>query len=184
MRRREIERLLPAVFQETVHEGTPILAILEVMEALHAPSEGILASVDGFFNPYRAPDRFIPFLARWMDLDWLLAEPSSDDTAMASQPLPSGLGRLRELVANAADLARWRGTRHGLIQFLEIATGVRGFVIDEQVVDEHGTIRPFHLRVTGPAAAEPYRAMVDRIVAVLKPAYVTYELAFAPEQGG
>src|SRR5215471_4269593 len=106
MKRREIERLLPAVFQEAVHEGTPIFAILEVMEALHAPSEEILASIDAFFNPYRAPDRFIPFLARWMDLDWLLVEPAGDDAAAPSQPLPSGLGRLRELVTSAADLAR------------------------------------------------------------------------------
>lgn len=183
MRRREIERLLPAVFQETVHDETPILAILTVMEALHAPSEGILTDIDAFFDPHRAPDRFIPFLARWMDLDWLLAE-SSDDRLVPSQPFPSGLGRLRELVANAAHLARWRGTREGLVAFLEIATGIRGFIVEEQVAGPDDMIRPFHLRVIGPAAAEQYRAMVDRIVAVLKPAYVTYELAFAPEPGG
>jgi phage tail-like protein len=183
MRRREIEHLLPAVFQETVHDGTPILAILTVMEALHAPSEGILTDIDAFFDPHRAPDRFIPFLARWMDLDWLLAEPSGD-TLMPSQPFPSGLGRLRELVANAAHLARWRGTREGLVTFLEIATGAHGFAVEEQVAGPDGAIRPFHLRVIGPADAEPYRAMVDRIVAALKPAYVTYELAFAPEPGG
>jgi phage tail-like protein len=184
MRRREIEHLLPAVFQEAVHEGTPIFAILEVMEALHVPSEEILASIDTFFNPYRAPDRFVPFLARWMDLDWLLVEPTGDDSAAPSQPLPSGLGRLRELVTSAAELARWRGTRYGLTRFLEIATGIHGFVIDEQVAGTDGAVRPFHLRVTGPAAAASWQPMVDRIVSVLKPAYVTYELAFAPATEG
>ena len=65
-----------------------------------------------------------------------------------------------------------------MTRFLEVATGVAGFVIDEQVLDEEGRARPFHLWVHAPRAAEPYTALVTRIVEQEKPAYVTYDLSF------
>jgi phage tail-like protein len=155
MRSSEIQRLLPGVFQRTLGEGgTPLSAALEVMSALHAPSEAILQDLDAAFDPRRAPGRFVPLLARWMDLE----------VALGAEP-----GRLRELIAAAFDLAQWRGTAHGLVRFLEIATGVTGFQVDERV-------RPFHVRVTVPAAAAGLRSLVEQIVEREKPASVTYEL--------
>ncbi len=74
MKRTEIEQLLPGIFQRTVQPGTPIFALLEIMEALPAPDETILNTLDSFFDPHRAPDAFVPFLASWVDLDRLLQE--------------------------------------------------------------------------------------------------------------
>ena len=65
-----------------------------------------------------------------------------------------------------------------MLRFLETATGVRGFAIDEQVPGEGGLPRPFHLRVHAPRETEPFRVLIERIVEVEKPAYVTYELVF------
>jgi phage tail-like protein len=169
MRQAEIAQLLPGIIQRTLHPGNPLFAILAVMEALHAPSERVLERVDEFFDPYRAPDLFVPYLAGWVDLKWTLTE-SSD--------LASGTGRLRELVEHAAFLSQWRGTAKGLLRFLEIATGQAGFEVDEQVLDQAGRPRPFHIRVRAPNAAAPYRALIERIIEVEKPAYVTYELVF------
>src|SRR5690242_13325883 len=100
MKRTEIKHLLPGVFQNTISGGTPLAAILDVMEALHAPSEEQLRTLDANFDPYRAPDKLVPFLARWVDLDRLFEKPpQAGSQNTAARPLPAGFGRLRELIA-------------------------------------------------------------------------------------
>lgn len=186
MTRAEIERLLPAIFQRTLHAGSPLAAILEVMEALPAPSEAILADIDAVFDVYRTPDRFVPFLARWLDLERLFDEYTDRGEVLRSgrPPISTGLGRLRELVAVAPRLSQWRGTKRGLLLFLETATGTRGFEIDEQVLDAGGRPRPFHIRVRAPASVARHRALIERILDQDKPASVTYNLEFGSNTGG
>ncbi|EWM63362.1 phage tail protein [Micromonospora sp. M42] len=127
-------------------------ALLDVMEALHAPDEAVLADVDALFGPYRTPDGFVAYLTRWVAMDHVVAAPRAD------APLPLPAGRLRDLVAHGALLARWRGTPYGMRTALELATGVTGFVLDEPPE------RPFHLVVRVPPAAADRRALVTRIV--------------------
>jgi phage tail-like protein len=176
MKPTDTARLLPEVFRRTMREGTPLEALLGVMEQLQAPSEDVLAGLDRYFDPRRAPDQFIPFLARWVDLERLLLRPAEHyyPTSSRESPLQSGIGRLRELVASAAFLSMWRGTAKGIVRFLEIATGAAGFE-----VEEHADGRPFHVRFTGPPEAAPFAAMIARIIEMEKPAYVTYDLAFS-----
>jgi phage tail-like protein len=176
MRSADIARLLPWVFQRTLEPGSPLDAILATMEGLHAPSDASLAGIDRYFDPRRTPDNFVPFLARWLDLDRVLVRPAQHyfGPGGADEPLQSGVGRLRELVASAAYLSRWRGTAAGILRFLEIATGVRGFQVDEQVPG-----RPFFVAFTMPKAAEPYQALVRRIIELEKPAHLDYELTIA-----
>jgi hypothetical protein len=81
-------------------------------------------------------------------------------------------------VAAAAYLSQWRGTARGLLRFLETATGLQGFIIEEQVLDPNGRPRPFHIRVIAPAEAAPYQVLLERVIEFEKPAYVTYELVF------
>jgi len=180
MKQNEIRHLLPAIFQRTLNEANPLAAVLGVMEELHAPSEEKLRTLEANFNPYRAPDAFVPFLARWVDLDRLLDKPSAESRALKSLPrlLPTGLGRLRELVAAAAHLSQWRGTSKGLLLFLETATGARGFEIADRVFGPEGQPRPFHFLLRAPPESLPYRTLIECIVESEKPAYVTYELEF------
>jgi phage tail-like protein len=178
---------LPLVFQRTLEPGSPLDAVLAVMEALHAPSEQILEDIDSIFDPIRTRPEFVPLLARWVDLAWTFDRQMLDPKLQGEEgPLSTGLGRLRELVAAAPHLAQWRGTRLGLLRFLETATGIKGFGIDDAPVDAAGGPRPFHLVVRAPDQAAPYRALVRRIIEVEKPAYVTYDLQFgpAPDVGG
>jgi phage tail-like protein len=175
MKQNEIARLLPAIFQQTIQPGTPLQALLEVMEALPQQDEGVLNGLEDFFNPYRTPDGFVPFLASWVDMEWILLENSAEFSAL-TPPLPSGMGRLRELVASATFLAQWRGTARGLLRFLETACGVSGFTVDERVPGPDGRPRPFHIAVQVPPDAVPYQAMIRRIIESEKPAYVTYDL--------
>ncbi|WP_435587411.1 phage tail protein [Micromonospora aurantiaca (nom. illeg.)] len=164
MRRAAIERLLPAAYQRAAGPGSVLGALLDVMEALHAPDEAVLADVDALFGPYRTPDGFVAYLTRWVAMDHVVAAPRAD------APLPLPVGRLRDLVAHGALLARWRGTPYGMRTALELATGVTGFVLDEP------PDRPFHLVVRVPPAAADRLALVTRIVEAEKPAAVTVEV--------
>jgi phage tail-like protein len=176
MRRSEIERLLPEVFQRTMRPGGPLFSIVEIMETQHRPSEEILEQLDAYFHPFRTPDEFVPYLAQWVDLGRLLAE--APEGATTTVPFPTGIFRLRALVSAAAYLSQWRGTATGLIRFLETATGVSGFEIDERVTRRDGRVRPYHILVRAPAETEQYRSLIQLIIDLEKPAHVTYSLEF------
>jgi phage tail-like protein len=186
MKRTEIKHLLPGVFQNTISEGTPLAAILEVMEALHAPSEEQLRTLDANFDAYRVRDTLVPFLARWVDLDRLFEKPlqQAGTQNTAARLIPTGLGRLRELIAAAAYLSQWRGTAKGLVLFLETATGADGFEIEEHILDRNGNPRPFHFRVRVPEGLENQRVLIQRIIESERPAYVTYEIDYKGTSNG
>lgn len=175
----EIARLLPEVFRAGLGERSVLSALLGVMDSLHAPSEQVLERLDAFFDPLRTPDRFVPMLARWVDLERLFVR-SAAEPAAQGDAISTGTGPLRGLVARAAHLSQWRGTRAGLIDFLETATSATGFHIDEQVAGPDGRPRPFHMQVHVPAVLETHRALIERIVDSEKPAYVTCEIHFNP----
>lgn len=177
MKSERIKRLLPAVIARTATEGSPLAAILVVMQQMHAPTEALLSNLDQIFDPRRTPDSFVPYLASWVDLDSLLAERA--DKRGPAYSLSTGLGRLRELTASAAMLSQWRGTRRGLEAFLRIATGIQNFKVEENVAGADGRAKPYHLRVTVPPEAVMHLALINRIIRLEKPAYVTYELAVA-----
>ncbi|MFN8073810.1 MAG: phage tail protein [Kineosporiaceae bacterium] len=175
MRADHVALLLPEVYQRAVLPGSPLAALLEVMEALHAPTEEVLGSLPAVFDPQRAPERFVPYLAGWVDLDrWL-----EDDGTF-----PAGSARLRQLVASAAALSRRRGTVSGLRDTLTLALGVPGVVVDDAVPAASGVgVRPFHVRVSLPAAAREYASLVARIVDQEKPAHVSAEIVYEEPPG-
>jgi len=184
MRRPEIEVLLPGVFQRTVGDGTPLVSVLDAMEGLHAPSEDVLQQLEIYFDPRRTPDAFVPLLARWVDLDWLMVEHPEDPFPGDFTPLVTGTGRLRELIATVVQLSAWRGTNPGLARFLFTATGIDGFEIEESPAGPDGAPIPFHIRVHAPAAAEPYAPLIHRIVETQRPAYVTFDIHFGEANDG
>jgi phage tail-like protein len=158
MKANAIKSLLPAIFEEAVLPGSPLQALLDVMETVHEPCEQVLRRLNSYFDPRRAPEPFCRYLAQWVGVDPNHAR---------------DLGQLRELVARAVELSRLRGTRQGLTLYLETATGIRGFCIEEP--------EAFHLLVRAPSRSLAYAALLRRILECEKPAYVTYELQFSPE---
>lgn len=191
MKRSEIERLLPDIYQRTVAPGRPLSAILDVMAGLQRPVERRLADIAASFDAYRCPDPFVPYLARWLDLDRFLARSAGAAPAAGTREGRDdrGIVPLRNLVATAAFLSQWRGTRTGLVRLLETASGVPGFVIDETaaaaVADTGGVERgSVHLRVIAPPEAEPQRDLLQRIIRQDKPAHATWELVFGTPSSG
>lgn len=169
MQRQDIENLLPAVYQSA--PGSPLDAVLEVVARLPQPVEDLLATVEQLFDPRRTTEEMLPFLAKWVDLDRFLVTQGHDGYQAV---LPTGAGHLRELCATAAELSRERGTRRGLLRFLEVAIGCKGFEVEENI-DRTGQQKPFHLLVTAPSEARDYEELIHAIVAYEKPAYVTYD---------
>jgi phage tail-like protein len=171
VRRAAIERLLPLAYQRVAADGGVLAALLDVMEALHAPDEEILARVDDLYAAYRSPDQLTGFLARWVAMDHV-------GGAQAHGVAP---GRLRDVVADAAALAQWRGTPDGLLALLRTATGVAGIAVEEPAD------RPFHLRVRLPHTAAGQLDLVTRLVRAEKPAATTCEVLLddaPPPPGG
>jgi len=186
MKQEEIKLLFPSVIRRTLRDGNPLAVLLGVMDAMHAPDEEVLAGLDAYFDPHRTSDSFVPFLACWVDLDRLFEEVPERrwQSTFSSRVMTSGPGRLRELIARSAFLSQWRGTSKGLRLFLQTATGIEKFVIDENVVDKNGQRRPFHISVTAPVEGGPHKDLIERIIEMEKPAHVTFELAFESADAG
>jgi phage tail-like protein len=176
---------LPWIIQQggRAGEDTPLRALLGAMERMHAPDEAVLAAIDAYVDPRRTPDAFVEFLSVWVDMAWLFLDPPDDPYARPGPPFAGGTGRLRELIAAAAGASQWRGTARGLVGLLELATGVRGFTVDEELLDDDGRPRPYHIRGRAPAAPGPLADLILRIAEHEKPAHVTLEprVLFEPE---
>jgi phage tail-like protein len=168
---------LPDVFKEGATPDNPLFALVGVMEELHARDEDVLTDFGTYLDPRRTTDPFVPYLAGWVDLAWLLVDPPDDLYAEPGSPFAGGLGALRELVAAAALASKWRGTSAGLVRMLETATGEQGYRVEETVADAAGRPLPFHVRVVVPAAAARYLSLVNRIVEHEKPAHVIADVA-------
>jgi phage tail-like protein len=102
---------LPAVYAEDTFVQNFTAALDEVL----APVFVTLDCFSSYLDPGLAPADFIDWLATWValqvDEDWSQA-------------------RRRELVANAVELHRWRGTCRGLAAHVRLLTGG-----DVQVID-------------------------------------------------
>jgi hypothetical protein len=116
-------------------------------------------------------------LADWVDLTRFMRASAFADGG-TQDLISSGNGRLRELIAAALELSQLRGTRLGLLRFLETATGLKGFEIEENPSTADGEPRPFHILVHAPPEARAHESLIRRIVGQEKPAYVTCDLLF------
>jgi phage tail-like protein len=159
-------RVLPEVYQVAAESSLPLQALLAVAEDLHRPVRDVLDRIHTVPDPGRSPSSLIPFLSRWVDLDWLTL-PGPEATGTGSAGIP--VARQRDLIACAAGLSARRGTVDGLTRFLHLATGIRGF----EVVSEPGA---FHITVRVPAAAAGQLELIRRIIKGIKPAHVTDDI--------
>jgi phage tail-like protein len=178
MRAERIARFLPETYRAANQPRSLLRALLGAMEELQLPSEEVLADVDRYIDPARAPDDFVPMLASWLDLtaylDWSGGRAGAGSPRFAPGPL-----RLRLLVSRAAEFSARRGTRAALEDFLACATGCAGFTVEENPPDASGRPCPFYIRVHTPAEAARYSDLIERIVEGERPVYVDYEIVSA-----
>ena len=173
MARATLRDALPQVFGSGAATG-PLAGLVAAADGMQQPVSDVLDHLEAWFDPMRAPDPMVCYLASWVDLDWLTLPESA---TRSRSTLPDGAAPLRDLLVASADLAASRGTAAGIVRFLELATRRTGYTVE----DAGG----FHLRVHLPPGAEPITDTVERIVAATKPAHITAEVVPpASDSGG
>jgi phage tail-like protein len=172
MEPRQILHYLPENYQVAAADQQGVLvALLSVMDSMHAPAERVLRSIDTYFDPYRAPDAFVLMQASWLGLDRYFAW-SGGSPGNGEPQFPAGIDRLRNLIAEFPELVRSRGTHRALTRFLDVATGCPGFAVD----DGGRSGEEFHLIVRVPKNAAPLENFVRNIVAGERPAHATWDI--------
>jgi hypothetical protein len=140
----------------------------------------VFATLDGlagYLDPWLAPADFLDWLANWVALD-------TDESWTPAQR--------RELVANAVELHRWRGTRRGLAAHVHLLTGG-----DVDVVDSGGctssdrpdgplpgtspALATLRVRVARPETVDLHRLRAVAGAAV--PAHVAVTVEVLPAKG-
>jgi phage tail-like protein len=155
---------LPAMYQD----GDFGMRFVGALEAVLDPIVAVLDALPAHFNPDHAPRDILTLLASWMGVE-----------VDESQPLRER----RELVRQAAELSRRRGTRRGLELALKLA-----FPALPLRVEDHGgvTWKADDVSRESPPASfvvycdkpipEEVQAAVARCIEQYKPVHTTYRL--------
>lgn len=143
-----------------VYNGNTFLArYLLIFESIFGPIERTVANIPHYFDAGLAPSDVLPWLGSWLGL--ALDERWPD-------------ARRRELIASAAELYRWRGTRRGLSEFIRLYTGITP-EITEPTLSEVSSSRDlayrFTVRLTVPAGVELDHDLLQQIIDAEKPAF-------------
>ncbi len=163
---------LPPVFREDKMMGR----FLMIFDSIITPIENTVDNMALYFDPRITPEPLLAWLASWVDI--------------AMDPRWP-LERRRELVSNAAELYRWRGTRRGLSEYLRIYTGkkpqiieyIPGMILDEKtelgvntVLGSSGTGHHFTVVISAEENENVDRRVVKQIIESQKPAHTDYTL--------
>ncbi len=148
-----------------VYNGNAFLArYLLIFESIFGPIERTVDNIPHYFDAGLAPSDVLPWLGSWLGL--ALDERWPD-------------ARRRELIASAAELYRWRGTRRGLSEFIRLYTGITP-EITEPTLSEVSSSRDlayrFTVRLTVPADVVLDRDLLEQIIDAEKPAFAASTL--------
>jgi len=147
-------KYLPAAYADDAF----LARFLKVFEAVWAPLDRQIDQLYAYFDPQLTPAELLPWLGTWVDL--VLDENWPEE-------------RRRDLLQNAADLYRRRGTAGALRDYLAIYLG-----ITPQIVEDGPEGNPYHftviLKTENPDTIDQDR--VRRIIEEEKPAHAIYTL--------
>jgi phage tail-like protein len=130
---------------------------LEEIKGLEKKIESLLY----YFDPYRAPERFLPWLTSWTGFALRVDLPPE---------------KKRDFIASAISLYRMRGSKANMERLLEIFTSRKATVRDES------TGHPFHFRVDisldnrDKDYVAQQQAIAHALVEREKPAHTSYKL--------
>jgi phage tail-like protein len=143
---------LPSIFQDNDFLGRFLLIFQSIWEPLEQRQDHLAMYID----PRTSPAVFLPWLAGWLGV--AIGTPMTE-------------GRLRELLSEAVELYRWRGTRYGLTRMIEVCTGLK-----PQIAESSADPFVLHIRVAIPPDSEADRDAIERLVIANKPAHTGYIL--------
>jgi phage tail-like protein len=181
---------LPSMYQRNDINGRNFIRdLLWITQHLFGSMDETLDQVHQFFDPYQAPEKFLPWLASWsamiLDEDW---------------PLP----KKRRLIRKAIELYRVRGTVKGLKLFLGMFTGAEpiirenewpfrgwrigvtsGIGVDTVVLPPVNLAHAFiiEMPVSYKDVSTETMVRIHEIIQMEKPANCQYYLKFAVDEG-
>lgn len=159
---------LPAVLQDDAFVQRLLLAFDDALAPVFTTLDGLAC----YINPRLAPEDFLDWLAQWVDVkvhdSW-------------------HIDRRRDVVANAAEIHRRRGTVPGLADALHLAVaGVRDVVIEDSGgaawsktpgADLPGNATAsLHVKVYADAVKDVSVPGLERIISSVKPAHVPHTI--------
>src|SRR3569833_2332819 len=150
---------LPSIYQRADLNGRNFYRdFLWIIQHLFGSIEEILDVIHQYFDPYEAPEKFLPWLGSWsamvLEEDWPIE-------------------KKRRLIRKAIELYRIRGTVKGLKLFISLFTGHEPDIKENQW--------PFR----GWRIGETSEIGTDSVVLPpVHPAHTQYYLRFASEGGG
>lgn len=147
-------RDLPLIYQG---EGSEFLGrYLRIFEAIWEPFEQRQSQITMYFDPCTCPAALLAVLEHWLAISFSKHWPES---------------RRRQLLAEAAELYRWRGTMHTLERVIEIYTSI------VPTITAHPT-EPFvieidpHVQIEEAADLETLTMLIE----LFKPAHIAYSI--------
>ncbi|KAB8144604.1 FHA domain-containing protein [Chloroflexia bacterium SDU3-3] len=143
-------RDLPVIY----HDSDFLGRYLQIFEAIWEPLEQRQDHIEMYFDPDTAPARFLPLLAQWLTIPMDIHSPES---------------RQRDLLNEAMDMYKWRGTRYGLARIIQLVIGVVPEISDEPNA-------PFTIRVrVQNAPDQPIdKTLLEQTILLHKPAHIGY----------
>jgi phage tail-like protein len=141
-----------------------------IFESILRPIEHQLDNFYYYLDPRTAPGDFLPWLASWLDLviDERWPEP-----------------KRRSLIHAAVELFRWRGTKRGVTQFIELYTDLRPEIEEYNPnIPPSATNQPYTFTVTlrVPKGMSIDQQIVQRIIETEKPAHTAYTISITQEE--
>jgi phage tail-like protein len=109
----EYLRYLPSIYERDELMGR----LLMLFESFLGPVDNQINGLYNYFDPRITPANFLPWLASWLDLELDERWPEA---------------RQRQLIRWAIALHRSRGTKWGLLKYLEIYTGEQAEIIERR----------------------------------------------------
>ena len=146
---------LPVLFQDSDFLGRYLL----ILESIWEPIEQRQDHIDLYFDARTSPPSFLHWLATWLD--------PALETNWPEE-------RLRHIVSRAMDLYRWRGTRFGLAQMIELCTGIA-----PRITEDTGAPFCFRIRLEVPRNNGVDRRLIEQLITAQKPAHTGYVLEMA-----
>lgn len=146
---------LPAIYGRNDFMARYLL----IFEAILAPIERTIANVPDVFDPATAPADVLPWLGSWLGV-------------VMDESWPEE--RRRDLIRDAAELYRWRGTPRGLTQYIRVVTGFEPEIIEptlSEISASRGQAFRFTVRLRVPRGTRLDRPAIQRVIDAEKPAF-------------
>ena len=147
---------LPVIFQNDDF----LRRFLGIFETVWEPLEQRQDHIASYFDPHTCPKSFLPWLAGWLNLTF-------------NENWPEW--QMRRMIREGFALSRWRGTRLGLEQIIELCVGQKSVITPSP----HNQF-VFHIEVVLPTDGGVTETFLNQVIQAHKPAHIGYTLEVKP----